>query len=108
MLIVLYRILANNPPAVWDFASVKERGGSLRRNTRKATRLFDGLSVYRNEDQTRQLATASPRLGNFIAELRIPADADITLQFDSGRHGHCTVWGDSTQLLGFVHDVIPI
>jgi hypothetical protein len=107
--IVLYRILETNTPTIWDFTSMKGRGGSLRHNTRKAMRLFDGLSVYRNEDHARQLATASPRIGNFIAELRVPTGADVTIQFDSGLREHCTIWGDPAQLLSFVDgNPIPV
>ena len=44
----------------------------------------------------------SPRLGTFVAELRIPLDGSIRFELNNGPNGHCTIWGDPLLLMTFV------
>ena len=108
MIVVFYRVLERSQPAIGDFISQKERGQPLRHQTRKALRLWEGLSVYKTEEQARQLAQASPRVGEAIARLHIPFDASVTVEIDTARNGHCTLWGDANHLLSFVADVAAV
>jgi hypothetical protein len=87
----LFRIGATNPPRLWDILSHKERGVPLRYQTVKGLRLWDGLSVYRTRAQAVQVATVSPRIGQFIVELRIPMEGPFRLELDNSDNGHCTI-----------------
>jgi hypothetical protein len=108
VIIVLYRVLETDYPALRDFRSQRERGQPLRHQTRKALHLWDGLSVYKTDEQARQLAQASPRVGNAIARLHLPFDAAVTVELDTARNGHCTLWGNATDLLRFIVDVSAV
>jgi hypothetical protein len=57
-------------------------------------------------EQARALEANSPWLGSFIAVLEIPDDSGVTTWLDSGRNGHCMIWGDPARLLGFVIAVV--
>jgi hypothetical protein len=94
--VTLYRIVHADPPTVRDFLSQKVLGIPLKHETAKGLRLWDGLSIYRTREQALTRAHQTPRLGRFIAEL------------DSGRHGHCTVWGSPWLLRSFVVSVTAI
>ena len=101
----LYRVVKSNPPTVQDFLSFKALGIPLRRQTTKGLRLWDGLSVYRTREQATSLASSSPHLGRFVAEVRIRRDADFRLELDNGKDGHCTIWGEPEDLLHLVVSV---
>jgi hypothetical protein len=103
----LYRVVKSDPPAVRDFLSFQALGIPLRRQTAKGLRLWNGLSVYREREQATALATQSPHLGRFVAELRIRTD-DWRLELDNGKDGHCTIWGEPEALLTLVVSVSPI
>ena len=92
--IALYRLVHTDPPTVRDFLSQKVLGIPLKHETAKVLRIWDGLSVYRTEEQDRIRALQTPRLGRYIAELIVPRDDNhITVELDNGRNGHCPVWG---------------
>jgi hypothetical protein len=61
--------------------------------------------VYSTPSAAVGLALDSPRLGAYIAELRIPLDGSIRVELNNGEHGHCTIWGDSKLLLSLVVNV---
>jgi hypothetical protein len=89
----LYRVTQTDPSTVRDFLSQKVLGIPLKHPTAKVLRLWDGLSVYRIEEQARARARETPRLGLYIAKLLVPLDDDrITVELDNGRNGHCTIW----------------
>jgi len=48
MSVILWRIVATNPPTLEDFRSHQDRGIELRRPTPDALRLWEGVSVYRD------------------------------------------------------------
>src|SRR5205823_8387577 len=47
-------------------------GAPLKFETARALRLWDGLSVYRTQEQAETRARMTPHLGQYIAELAIP------------------------------------
>lgn len=64
--------------------------------------------MYRSPRDAESLATDSPYLGRFIAELRVPLDGSVRIELDNGRHGHCTIWGEPEDLLKLVVRVWPL
>ena len=100
--VTLFRIVRTVPPTLWDFQSYRERGIPLRHDTVRGRRLWDGLSLYRTREQAARIATISPRVGSYIAELSIPTDGSFRLELDNGDYGHCTVWGDADVLMSLV------
>lgn len=75
---------------------------------RSASLAISPEGVCRTLEQASQLASLSPQLGTFVAELRIPARGSIRFEFDTVAHGHCTLWGDPDDLLARVISVIPL
>ena len=106
--LLLYRIAENNPLREWDLTSHEDKGIPIRHRTAKALRLWSGISVYRSRSAAEAHAVDSPRLGAFVAELRIPLDGSVRFELDNGPNGHCTIWGDPKILLRFVVHVWPI
>ena len=106
--LTFFRIVEANPPTLTDFLSHLARGRLPHYRTARALRLWDGLSVYRSRDAALAHAGRSPRLGSFIAEMRVPDDGSIQYELDNGPHGHCTIWGDAATLCSYVVSVIPI
>jgi hypothetical protein len=103
--VVLFRVVKNNPATVYDCMSREALGMQPRHPTAKALRLWSGLSMNRTREQAVQLATASPWLGEYVAEFRILLDSSIRYELDNGRNGHCTVWGDPRELLALIVSV---
>jgi len=103
--LLLYRIAENCPLTAWDLTSHEGKGIPIRHPTAKALRLWSGISVYRSRSAAETHALESPRLGAFIAELRIPLDGSIRFELDNGPNGHCTIWGAPKLLLTFVTNV---
>jgi hypothetical protein len=104
--VMLYRVVKNDPVAVFDCMSREALGMQPRHPTAKALRLWSGLSMNRTREQAAQLVTASPWLGEYIAEFRIPLNGAFRYELDNGRNGHCTVWGEPWDLLTLVVSVI--
>lgn len=106
--LLLYRVVRLNPPTPWDMTSHEGRGIPLRFRTARAIRRWSGLSVFSTSWAAIALARDNPRLGDWIAELRVPLDGSIRMELDNGAHGHCTIWGDPRLLLACVVTVRPI
>ena len=104
----LYRVTKSDPPTIRDFLSFRELGIPLRHRTAKGLRLWDGLSVYREQEQAATRARRTPGLGQYVAELRIPMDGRFRLELDNGEDGHCTIWGEPEALLALVVSVWPV
>lgn len=100
--VALYRVVQNYPLAIYDFMSREALGMRPRHPTAKALRLWSGLSTNRTREQAAQLATTSPWLGEYIVELHVPVDGSVRYELDNGRNGHCTVWGEPSDLLALV------
>jgi hypothetical protein len=106
--VVFDRIVQADPPTERDFMLHRALGIPLRHHTAKALRLYDGISVYRTSAQAAALATLSPHLGRFVAELRIPQTRSLRYELNTARKGHCTLWGEPAHLLAQVESVSPV
>lgn len=72
-------------------------------------RLSTGISLYNTLQQTRnQIRRMPPERRGFIAELRIPPDAPVTIERTGAQRGHHTLWGSPDDILGYVVKVIPL
>lgn len=72
-------------------------------------RLWDGISAYSTIEQARITARLFPRLGRYIATLRVPEPG--TIRFEQTRdptEGHFTLWGEPADLLARVVNVVPV
>jgi hypothetical protein len=103
--LLLYRVVRSSPPTEWDMTSHEGRGIPLRFRTARALRRWSGLSVFSTPWAAIALARENPRLGGWLAELRVPLDGSIRMELDNGAHGHCTIWGDPKLILSFVVSV---
>lgn len=100
-LVILYRIVRTNPPAVDDMRSHMELGIPLRRTDPETLRMASGISLFDSIDRARKQAQRKPWLGNaFIAELAIPQDR-IRVEKTAGPN-HYTAWGDANDMLNYV------
>ncbi|MDQ3308127.1 MAG: hypothetical protein M3499_07210 [Actinomycetota bacterium] len=105
---ILYRIVAHNPPTREDVLSYQELGIALTRRDPEALRLAAGISLYNTFQQARnQARRLPPAQRGFIAELRIPFDAPVTIERSTSTRGHYTLWGSPDGILGYVARVVP-
>lgn len=104
----LYRIVVTNPPTTEDFKSHRAKGRPLRHPSPETIRLLDGLSVFDSEASARANAHRYPRLGSYIAEVRIPDDGGFRYERSGTTEGHYTLWGDPAELLARVVRVVSV
>jgi hypothetical protein len=72
-------------------------------------RRWDGLSAFTTFDAALANAQIFPRLGRFIAELRIAEGGPITWEPHPGPdQAHMTLWGPVQSFLESVGDVVQI
>lgn len=102
------RIVLTDPPSLEDFLSDAARG--KRRPTDPTKReLYEGLSIYATVRQARRKALDLPILGAYIAAVLVPDEAPIrAARTIKGSRGHHTLWGDATDLLGYVVAVVTV
>jgi hypothetical protein len=105
---VFYRIVTADPPTLADFTSNEERGVPPRRRDPEALRLWSGISVFEAEQQTRLQAMLFPRLGQYIAALRVGEGGAIRIERTTRTEGHFTLWGEPADLLACVLSVVAI
>lgn len=106
--IILYRIVEHNPPTPDDMRSYHELGIPLRVRTPETLQESRGISLYNTLQQARNQADRFQRPEHrFIAELRIPDDAPVTIE-RTGRRGHHTLWGSPDVILNYITRVMPI
>lgn len=103
-----YRIVKTNPPTVEDFLSYKALGVPLRRDTPELRRSWDGVSVYDNVVRARDLATAFPRHGQYVAELEIEASGPVHFEQTSRDPRHYDLWAEPGDMLERVGRVFPV
>ena len=106
---LFYRIVRTNPPTQADFVSNAAQGKQPRHPDPEILRLWDGLSAYSTVEQARIAARLFPRLGRYIAALRVPEHGSV--RFEQTRdpaEGHFTLWGEPDQLLALVVNVVPV
>ena len=94
-----YRIVRSRVPTIQDFLSNHAKGRLPKRPTPDVLRLWDGISVYDTLRQARMTARLFPRLGRYIAILRIPEDGSIRFErTQDPALGHFTLWGDANRI----------
>ena len=106
---LIYRIVRTHPPTLAYFTSNAALGKQPRRPDPEVLRLWDGLSAYSTVEQARITARLFPRLGRYIAILRVPERGVV--RFEQTRdpaEGHFTLWGEPAGLLGLVINVVPV
>lgn len=93
-----------DPVLLNSLRSHYELGGEPRKVERKWTVLHMGISVYLKQTQARGTALAWPRLGGYIAHLRLRPGSGINFA-RSGHSGHLTLWADPVKLRETVVDI---
>jgi hypothetical protein len=66
---VLFRVCKNNPPTLWDFKSLTQRGRTP--PSIEEENDYNGVSVLESIELARELASLTT-LGDHIAELEVP------------------------------------
>ncbi len=107
--VTLYRIIRAERPVPRDFLSNRAKGKTPRDPTPEVLRLWDGLSMYDSYEQARHTARTFPRLGRFIAMVRLSMGGTVRYeQTGASERGHFTVWGDPAELLSLVVSVAAV
>jgi hypothetical protein len=70
-------------------------------------RLWDGISVYATEQQSRAKARQFPLLGRYLARLEIPAGLAVWIERTTRSEGHHTLWASGAALRSCVVGVVP-
>jgi hypothetical protein len=70
-------------------------------------RLWDGISVYATEQQSRAKARQFPLLGRYLARLEIPAGLAVRIERTTRSEGHHTLWASGAVLRSCVVGVVP-
>ena len=104
---IFWRIVRSNPPIVWDFRSNQERRRRPRDTNPETLRLWSGLSVYASMEAARRTARSFPRIGSFLAQVRLENEDDVRVEKTLGPD-HFTLWGDADFLLTRVILVTPV
>ena len=102
-----FRVVHDNPPSLADVMSPEAIGEPFVHPDPSRRRLWDGLSCYATEAQTRRNARRFRSHGAYIAVIRIEEGAPIRVERTLGA-GHCTIWGDPVEILARVIAVIPV
>lgn len=104
-----FRIVRTNPTTDRDFTSNAARGKRPRNPTPEVLRRWDRLSAFTSFEAALANARIFPRLGDFIAELRIVEGGPITWEPHSGPdQEHITLWGPVDSFSDAVVDVVRI
>jgi len=104
-----YRIVSADPPKERDFWSHQQLGRVLRDPSPRSRDQWSGVSVYDNESDAVNLIRQFPRIGQWIAEVRIDAQLAIRIEkTGSKQDSHHTIWADGGTLLSCVVAVRPV
>jgi hypothetical protein len=101
--LTVFRIVRNAdmdaPEFVDSFRSHAELGLPPRRRSPEEDHplLHEGVSVFESRQAAIETARRFPRIGNYVAELRIKPDSEIRY-LRWGARGHLTLWGDAVKL----------
>lgn len=71
----------------------------------EARRMAEGISVNATLAQARSRAR-SFNLGRYVAEIRIPGDASLTVERTGTNRGHYTIWGEPSVIMGCVVSIV--
>lgn len=105
----LYRIVLTDPPTVQDMMSYEALAIEPRTDDAETLRLVTGISLYNTLQQARNHAAGRPWQGNaFVAELRMPDEAPVTIERTTTSRGHHTLWGNPRAILEYVIRVWPV
>jgi hypothetical protein len=106
---LFFRLTYHNPADADDLRSQAELGKvrprSLSEEDWAGVSIFDSAQAAADQRQRTYEATGR-NLGDFIAELDIPAGVEVRQQ-GSDRH-HYVVWQPAQQLLGYVTHTAPV
>lgn len=106
---VLFRLVQTDPPTLRDFTSHEALG--LRPQRPLSTRGRDrwrGVSHQDSRDAALVKGNASPWLGRYIAELRVPAAAGVRIEQTGRDPSHHTLWAEPADLISWVVSVAPV
>jgi hypothetical protein len=109
--LIVYRVVRTadeEDPAFEDsFKSHAELGLPPRGPEAAHPVIYEGISAYENQEAAIKTAHAYPKIGDFVAELRITAETGV-LYLRWGPVGHLTLWAEPLTLMGTVADTIPV
>lgn len=105
-----YRIVKTDPATRADFLSLRALGRSASAGlTPRQLRQWEGISVFATREQALRQARRYPRLGRFIAEIRIAAGGPVRYErTNRDSPGHHTLWGTPHDLQQAVAIIVPI
>ena len=104
---VFYRIVRTNPPTETYFLSHRARGIPLRQDTLELRRSWEGVSVYDSVERVRRIVARFPRIGAFIAEVRVEAGDPVEFAQTGDDPPHYDLWAEPRELLALVVRVLP-
>jgi len=108
MLLVVYRIVLNDPPTEFDFTTNAAKGLSARGLEEGDPILHDSISVYGKLKDARNRQQSFPQLGSYIAELEVDIGHQITVyQLPKPPSSHYSLRGIPAAFLRCVQLVIP-
>jgi hypothetical protein len=106
---VFYRVVKSNPPTAADFMSYQERGiRPMRPLTGREHGRWSGVSHYDSAQAAATAAREKPRLGQYVAAVRIPADAPVRIEQTGRVQAHYTIWAEPSLLLSWVVSVTAV
>ena len=101
----VFRTVFTNPPGAASFLSMVALGKHINSKDPKFLRLAEGVSVWTSRERALEKAS-DLRFGDFLAELEIPEDGSV--EYETGRGGHVTIWMAAQDFLALVTAVHPI
>jgi hypothetical protein len=107
----VYRIvrtdIQDDPVFENSLRSNYEMGGHARGIERDWAVIHRGISVYLAPDTAEGTAQRCPKLGDYIARLRLRAGLGINFAH-TGHPRHLTIWADPVKLAKTVVDIKPV
>ena len=99
--------LVDDPVFLNSLRSHYELGEEPRRVERSSTVIHMGISAYLDEATAHGTAERFPKLGDFVAEIRLRPTNGFNFAH-TGHPRHLTVWGDPVKLQEAVVDTVPV
>jgi hypothetical protein len=96
-----------DPAFVDSFRSHAELGLPPRGPEAAHQVIYEGVSVYESQEAAVETARRWPRIGGYVAELRLTSETGV-LYLRWGQSGHLTLWADPLTLTRAVVDTIPV
>ena len=104
-----FRLVKHDPPKLDEFRSHQALGVTFRRPLDpEAFRISFGVSVSDDAPKLRAQVAANPRLGAFVAVLRISDGGPVRWEKTTRRRDHYTLWGAASDILSCVERVEPV